>query len=172
MLPVLFCILFPFTKFWYFFIRWFLFLTYSFFFDLFVMRAIVSKWTSLNTLLNFCDESFTLILYFCNLYLASFFAKIINFFWYSLVMRVAFCYLIGALILNNFGVTSFVNHFTKKINLFQANVPFLYPLKTSENRRFSDVFRGYKKGTLIWNGLISSLIQQLWSFCVIILLKL
>ena len=35
-----------------------------------------------------------------------------------------------------------------KINPFQANVPFLYPLKISENQRFSDVFRGYKKGTL------------------------
>ena len=35
-----------------------------------------------------------------------------------------------------------------KINPFQANVPFLYPLKMSENQRFSDVFRGYKKGTL------------------------
>ena len=35
-----------------------------------------------------------------------------------------------------------------KINPFQANVPFLYPLKMSENQRFSDVFRRYKKGTL------------------------
>ena len=33
-------------------------------------------------------------------------------------------------------------------NPFQANVPFLCPMKTSENQRFSDVFRGYKKGTL------------------------
>ena len=30
------------------------------------------------------------------------------------------------------------------INPFQANVPILYPL----NLWFSDVFRGYKKGTL------------------------
>ena len=29
------------------------------------------------------------------------------------------------------------------INPFQANTPFLYPLKTSENLWFSDVFRGY-----------------------------
>ena len=34
------------------------------------------------------------------------------------------------------------------INPFQANVPFLYPQKTSEKRRFSDIFRGYRKGTL------------------------
>ena len=33
-------------------------------------------------------------------------------------------------------------------------VPFLNPLKTSENLRFSDVFRGYKKGSLGNNGLI------------------
>ena len=43
--------------------------------------------------------------------------------------------------------------FAKKINPLQANVPFLYPLKTSENQKFSDIFRGYRKGTLAWNGL-------------------
>ena len=31
-------------------------------------------------------------------------------------------------------------------NPLPGGVPFLYPLKTLENRRFSDVFRGYKKG--------------------------
>ena len=35
---------------------------------------------------------------------------------------------------------------------FQANVPFLYPLKTSENLWFSDVCRGYRNGTLASNG--------------------
>ena len=44
------------------------------------------------------------------------------------------------------------------LNPFQANVPFLYHLKTSENQRFSDVFREYRKGTLAWNGL--SLLSQ------------
>ena len=34
------------------------------------------------------------------------------------------------------------------LNPFQANVPFLYPLKTPENQMFFDVFRGYRKGTL------------------------
>ena len=34
-------------------------------------------------------------------------------------------------------------------NLLQANVPFLYPLKTSQNLWFSDIFRG----TMAWNGL-------------------
>ena len=37
------------------------------------------------------------------------------------------------------------------INLFQANVPFLYPLKTWENQRFSDAFTGHRSGTLTWN---------------------
>ena len=40
------------------------------------------------------------------------------------------------------------------INPFHANVPFLCPLKTSENLWFSDVFRGYRNGTLAWKGLI------------------
>ena len=39
------------------------------------------------------------------------------------------------------------------INPFQANVPFLYTLKTSENQRFSGVFREFRKGTLAWNRL-------------------
>ena len=34
----------------------------------------------------------------------------------------------------------FLNNFT--VNLFHATGFFLYPLKTSENQRFSDVFRG------------------------------
>ena len=60
-------------------------------------------------------------------------------------------------------VMSYVISFCKKIfncikylqllNPFQANVPFLYPLKTLENLRLSDVFRGYRKGALAWNGL-------------------
>ena len=34
------------------------------------------------------------------------------------------------------------------INPLQANVPFLYLLKKSRNQRFSNVFKGYRKGTL------------------------
>ena len=34
------------------------------------------------------------------------------------------------------------------LNPIQPTGPFLYPLKMSENQRFSDVFRGYKNGTL------------------------
>ena len=29
---------------------------------------------------------------------------------------------------------------------------FHYPLKTPENQKYSDVFRGYKNNTLAWNG--------------------
>ena len=40
-----------------------------------------------------------------------------------------------------------------RLNPFSTNVPLLYPLKTSENLWFSDVFRGYGSGTLVENGL-------------------
>ena len=43
--------------------------------------------------------------------------------------------------------------FLQGINPFSADVPLLNPLKTSENRRFSDVYRGYWSGTLVENGL-------------------
>ena len=33
-----------------------------------------------------------------------------------------------------------------------ANAPILYPLKISENQRFSGVFMGHKMGTLTGNG--------------------
>ena len=52
-------------------------------------------------------------------------------------------------------------------NLFQVNVVFLYPLKTSENLWFSDVFRGYRKGTLTWNGLIKQDSKLFGSFIAI-----
>ena len=39
------------------------------------------------------------------------------------------------------------------INPFSTNVPLLYPLETSENQRFSDIFRGYRSGTLVENDL-------------------
>ena len=40
------------------------------------------------------------------------------------------------------------------VNLFHANVPFLYPLKTSENLWFFYIFREYRNRTLTWKGLI------------------
>ena len=38
-------------------------------------------------------------------------------------------------------------------NPILASVPILYPLKTLENQRFSDVFRGHEMQTLVKNGL-------------------
>ena len=35
-----------------------------------------------------------------------------------------------------------------------TNVPFLYPLKTSESIRFSDVFKGYRSEAMVENGSI------------------
>ena len=37
----------------------------------------------------------------------------------------------------------------KYFNPFSANVPLLYHLKTSEKLGLSDVFRGYRSGTLV-----------------------
>ena len=45
----------------------------------------------------------------------------------------------------------------KILSPFYATDLFWYPLKTSENQRFSDVFRGYQKRSVAWNGLIVSL---------------
>ena len=39
------------------------------------------------------------------------------------------------------------------LNLIWSGIPFLYLLKTSENLRFCDVFRGYKRGTPGSSGL-------------------
>ena len=44
-------------------------------------------------------------------------------------------------------------------NPFQINSLFLHPLKTTENQRFSDVFRGYRKRPMTWNGLVIKLEQ-------------
>ena len=44
-----------------------------------------------------------------------------------------------------------------EFNPFSTNVPFLHPLNTSENRKFSDVFRGYRSRTLVENGLRTAL---------------
>ena len=42
----------------------------------------------------------------------------------------------------------------RPLNPFYATGLFLYPLKTLENRRFSYVFRGYRKIPVAWNRLI------------------
>ena len=56
-------------------------------------------------------------------------------------------------------------------NLFSTNIRLVYPLKTSENRKFSDVFREYRSGTLVENGLKTSVkcflsyCKVTWKFC-------
>ena len=42
------------------------------------------------------------------------------------------------------------------LNLFHATGNFLYPLKTLENQTFSVAFRGYRKGSVVRNGLITT----------------
>ena len=44
-------------------------------------------------------------------------------------------------------------NFEDHINPFWSYVAILYPLKTAENHRFSNVFRGYRNVTLDLNGL-------------------
>ena len=39
-------------------------------------------------------------------------------------------------------------------NSFSTNISLLYSLETSENRSFFYVFRGYKSGILVENGLM------------------
>ena len=40
-------------------------------------------------------------------------------------------------------VFGYVDTFCRVVNPFHGTVLFLYPLQTSENQKFSDVFRGY-----------------------------
>ena len=54
------------------------------------------------------------------------------------------------------------------INPFSTNVPLLYALKISANRRFSDDFSGYRSGTLVENGLIATNGQHLFDNCKIV----
>ena len=51
--------------------------------------------------------------------------------------------------------TSFPKNTSHIIKPFYANFLFLYSLKTSNNQRFCEVFRGYKNGILAWNGLMT-----------------
>ena len=43
------------------------------------------------------------------------------------------------------------------VNPFSTNIPLPYPLKTSENLAFSDIFRVYRSGTLLENRLITGI---------------
>ena len=52
-------------------------------------------------------------------------------------------------------------HLTISFNPFSTNVPLLYSLKAPENRRLSYVFRGYRSGKLVENGLKYQKVQFL-----------
>ena len=47
-----------------------------------------------------------------------------------------------------------------QFNLFHSNDLFQYLLKRSENQKFFDVFRGYKRKRLAWNRLKPSQIEN------------
>ena len=49
-------------------------------------------------------------------------------------------------------------------NPFSINAPLLYLLKTSENWRFSDAFRGYRRGTLVENRLKYKVLLKSWFY--------
>ena len=49
-------------------------------------------------------------------------------------------------------------------NPFSTNVPLLYPLKTSENIGFLDVFREYRRGKLVENWLSFQINSQFKNF--------
>ena len=47
----------------------------------------------------------------------------------------------------------YLRYLTEPIKTFSTDDSLLFPLKTSENHQFSDVFRRYRSGTLVGNGL-------------------
>ena len=53
------------------------------------------------------------------------------------------------------------------VNPFYITGLFLYLLKTSENQRFSDAFRGYRMKPVVLNGLIGFSFERSYSFLVI-----
>ena len=67
--------------------------------------------------------------------------------------------------LSNKNLLRLTDDFRLILNTLLPDVPLLYPLKASENLRFSDVFMEYKKGTPGSNGLIlfsEILFSHLW----------
>ena len=58
----------------------------------------------------------------------------------------------------------FVKLYFSVMNPFLVNVSILYPLKKLENLWFSGVFKGYKIGTLVRNGLLLSkiIVTRFW----------
>ena len=57
--------------------------------------------------------------------------------------------------------------FDSSINSLRTTGLFLYPLKTSKNLWFSDIFLGYRKRPLAWDGLMFFLLLTLWRQTII-----
>ena len=60
-------------------------------------------------------------------------------------------------------IVRFLQFFTTGCNQFHTACLFVNPLKTLENQRFSDVFRGYRKRPVAWNVLERVAEKFFWS---------
>ena len=49
-----------------------------------------------------------------------------------------------------------INFHINSLNSLHLTILFLYPLKHQKNQRLSDAFRGYRKRSVAWNGLITT----------------
>ena len=54
-----------------------------------------------------------------------------------------------------------------EVNPFRATDLFRYSLKASENQRFSNVFREYRKRRVVWNELIVKILLEMCCICKI-----
>ena len=52
------------------------------------------------------------------------------------------------------GLWFLFQHLLKAVNPFRTTGLFRYPPRKTENQRFPDVFRGYQKRPVAWNGLM------------------
>ena len=52
----------------------------------------------------------------------------------------------------------------KWVNPLFATALFLYHMKISENQRFSDIFRVYRKKPVVWKNLIQKKVQKMTVF--------
>ena len=57
--------------------------------------------------------------------------------------------------------------FVPFVNLFNVTGLFWYPLKTSKNLWYSEVFREYRKRTMAWNGLVHCFYANYWKYIIL-----
>ena len=67
-------------------------------------------------------------------------------------------------LMNNISIIQKLRDYLSIFHSLNPGVAFLYPLKTSENLKFSDVFRGHRKLTPGCNGLKPAriFVPQMW----------